>query len=58
MNKLGYEPEASASIIKLDRTGAILSAIILKMKDGTALIGAPFDLKVSNQQCVKPLFEG
>ena len=45
LNKLGYEPEATASFIKLDRTGAIMSASFLKMQDGTSLLGAPFDLK-------------
>ena len=39
LNKLGYEPDATASFIKLDRTGAIMSAIFLKMQDGTSLIG-------------------
>ena len=44
--KLGNEPEATASFIELDRTGAFMSAIFLKMQDGTSLIGAPFDKKV------------
>ena len=44
LNKLGLEPEATASFIKLDRTGAVMSAIFLKMQDRTSLIGAPFDL--------------
>ena len=47
LNKLGYEPEATTLFFKLDRTGSIMSAIFLKMQDGTSLIGTPFDLKES-----------
>ena len=35
LNKLGYEPEATASFIILDETRAIMSAIFLKIQDGT-----------------------
>ena len=35
LNKFGYEPEATASFFKLDRTGANMSAIFLKMQDET-----------------------
>ena len=38
LNKLGYETEANASFIKLDRTGAIMSASFLKMQDGRDFI--------------------
>ena len=46
-NELGYEPEAAASFIKLDRTGAIIPATFLYMRDGTSFSGAPFDSKES-----------
>ena len=47
LNKLRCEPESTASFIKLDRTGPIMSAIFLKMQDGTSTFEAPFDLKES-----------
>ena len=47
LNKLGYEPEATASFIKLDRSGAIMSDLFLEMQNCTLFIGAPFYWKES-----------
>ena len=47
LNKLGYEPEATASLTKLDRIGAIMSAKFPLIQDGTSFIGVPLDLNES-----------
>ena len=47
LNKLGYEPELNASLYKLDRTKANMSANFLKLQDGTSFIRASLDLNKS-----------
>ena len=41
LNKLGYEPEATTSLSKLDRTGAIISELFLQIQDGSSFLGHP-----------------